>query len=167
VPAAFRDGPTVAPGGGQLPGSRLVPSHGGQVRSVPILAAPPNRRHNRYNYDYYRRQRHSTSRNVDFALQSAEEILPQLGARIRQRRLAQQLSQARLAQMAGVSLGTLRTLECSGASSLESTIRIAQALGLSAQLQTLFEAPAPLSIQQVLEQSQAPVRLRAPPQRRP
>lgn len=57
---------------------------------------------------------------------------------MRAQRLAQGLPQRELAQMAGLSLGALRKLESSGQSSLETLVRVVQALGLADELQDLF-----------------------------
>ncbi|MDP1605071.1 MAG: helix-turn-helix domain-containing protein [Rhodocyclaceae bacterium] len=89
-----------------------------------------------------------------------EEILKELGARLRAERLAQSLTQGALADMAGVSVGTVKTLERCGISSFETVIRIVQALGLTDQLQTLFDIPR-RSIAQ-MEQAEHSRRLRAP-----
>ena len=97
---------------------------------------------------------------MDFNLASSREILQELGARLRAQRLAQGLPQAELAAMAGVSLGTLKSLERSGASSLETLIRVIHALGLTEHLQPLFLLPRQ-SIAQ-MEQTQQAQRLRAP-----
>lgn len=75
---------------------------------------------------------------MSFNLASTAEILRALGSRLRIQRLAQGLPQRELAQMAGLSLGALRKLEGSGQSSLETLIRVTQALGLVDELQDLF-----------------------------
>ena len=76
-----------------------------------------------------------------FNFSSNTEILHGLGARLRAHRLAQELPQAELAAMAGVSLGTIKSLERGGSTSLETFIRVVQALGLTEHLQPLFELP--------------------------
>lgn len=73
-----------------------------------------------------------------FGLALATEILQALGQRIRAQRLAQELPQLELAQMAGLSLGALRKLESSGQSSLETLVRTVYALGLVDELEDLF-----------------------------
>lgn len=73
-----------------------------------------------------------------FILSPPSEILQTLGQRVRAQRLAQELPQHELAQMAGLSLGALRKLESSGQSSLETLVRVVQALGLVAELEDLF-----------------------------
>ena len=75
---------------------------------------------------------------MTFHLSTSAEILRALGVRLREQRLAQSLSQCELAQMAGLSLGALRKLESSGQCSLETLIRVAQALGLQEALDDLF-----------------------------
>jgi transcriptional regulator with XRE-family HTH domain len=97
---------------------------------------------------------------IDFAFATREEILQHLGARLRAQRLAQSLTQAALADMAGVSVGTVKTLERCGISSLETLVRIVQALGLADQLQSLFELQQ-RSIAQ-MEQAAQSRRMRAP-----
>lgn len=97
---------------------------------------------------------------MDFKLASGDEIRQQLGARLRAQRLAQALPQAELAAMAGVSLGTIKALERGAACSLDTFIRVVQALGLIDHLQPLFELPRQ-SIAQ-MEQIQRAQRERAP-----
>lgn len=75
---------------------------------------------------------------MDLGLATIDEILRELGERLRQQRLAQQLSQQDLAQMAGLALGTVKKLEHSGVSSLATVVRVVQALGLANDLQGLF-----------------------------
>lgn len=75
---------------------------------------------------------------MTISLAPFNEILQTLGQRIRAQRLAQGLTQNELAQMAGLSLGALRKLESTGQSSLETLIRVVQALGLVQELEDLF-----------------------------
>ncbi len=97
---------------------------------------------------------------LDFTFASHAEILNELGGRLRAQRLAQGLPQAELAAMAGVSLGTIKSLERSGATSLATLIRVVQALGLIDHLQPLFELPRQ-SIA-AMEKAQQAQRVRAP-----
>ncbi|MGX5659107.1 helix-turn-helix domain-containing protein [Castellaniella ginsengisoli] len=94
-------------------------------------------------------------------LASANEILQALGRRLRTQRLAQGLAQRELAQMAGLSLGALRTLERNGQSSLETLIRVTQALGLVDELTDLFVLKHQ-SIAQMARAESAGQRQRAP-----
>lgn len=75
---------------------------------------------------------------VAFNLSTPAEILQELGVRLREQRLAQSLTQRELAQMAGLSLGALRKLESDGQCSLETLVRVVQALGLLDELDDLF-----------------------------
>jgi transcriptional regulator with XRE-family HTH domain len=75
---------------------------------------------------------------MSFILSSPDEIQGALGARLRRQRLAQNLPQRELAHMAGLSLGALRKLEGSGQCSLETLVRVVQALGLMDGLENLF-----------------------------
>ena len=75
---------------------------------------------------------------MTFMISTTDETLAGLGSRLRAQRLAQNLPQRELAQMAGLSLGALRKLEASGQTSLETLIRAVQALGLTGELENLF-----------------------------
>lgn len=75
---------------------------------------------------------------MTFNLSIPAEVQQELGARLREQRLAQSLTQRELAQMAGLSLGALRKLESDGQCSLETLVRVAQALGLLDELDDLF-----------------------------
>ncbi len=75
---------------------------------------------------------------MNFTLASVDEILQQLGERLRAQRLAQGLPQHELAAMAGLSLGAVRKLENSGQSTLDTLVRVTQALGLVEELHPLF-----------------------------
>lgn len=101
---------------------------------------------------------------MDFTFASAEEIRRALAARLRAQRLSQEIPQSELAQMAGISLGAVKTLERDGASSLETVIRVAQALGLADTLQSLFVLQRQ-SIAQ-MEQAELTQRQRAPRRKR-
>lgn len=97
---------------------------------------------------------------LDFAFFTSDEITAELGLRLKAVRLSQSLSQADLAERAGVSAGTVKALEKTGQSSLASLVRVVQALGLSDQLQALFV----LKVQSIaeMEQAQLAKRQRAP-----
>ncbi len=99
-----------------------------------------------------------------FILALANEILQALGQRMRMQRLAQGLTQRELAQMAGLSLGALRKLESSGQSSLETLVRVVQALGLVGELEDLFVLKRQ-SIAQMEQAETAGQRQRAPRRR--
>jgi transcriptional regulator with XRE-family HTH domain len=98
---------------------------------------------------------------MSLSLAPADEILLVLGQRIRAQRLAQQLPQQELAQMAGLSLGAVRKLENSGQCSVETLVRAVQALGLVDELEGLF-ALKRQSIAQMEAADAAARRQRAP-----
>lgn len=61
-----------------------------------------------------------------------------MGRRLKAARLSQGMLQAELAARAGISRGTVTTLENAGQGSLASLVRVAQTLGLEGDLQLLF-----------------------------
>lgn len=100
------------------------------------------------------------------SLAPPDEILRTLGSRLRTQRLAQELSQRELAQMAGLSLGALRKLERDGQCSLETLIRVVRALGLVSELEALFVLER-RSIAQMERAEATSRRQRAPRRRHP
>ena len=96
-----------------------------------------------------------------FILSTSAEIQLELGRRLKQHRLAQSLSQAELASMAGLSMGAVCNLERRGQCSLETFIRVVQTLGLAHELDSLFEWRN-TSIAQMALAEQATRRQRAP-----
>ena len=105
---------------------------------------------------------------MDFSFADRSEILQELGQRLRLQRLAQELTQQELAGMAGVAPGTIKKLESNDTSSLETVVRVVQALGLTDELQALFVLPSQ-SIAQMEQAAQARQiqRVRAPRRKRP
>lgn len=97
---------------------------------------------------------------LDFAFSTSDEITAELGLRLKAVRLSQSLTQADLAERAGISVGTVKSLERTGQSSVVSLVRVVQALGLTDQLQSLFV----LKVQSIaeMEQAQLAQRQRAP-----
>ena len=95
-------------------------------------------------------------------LATPKEICLELGLRLKAQRLAQPFSQDELAARAGVSTGTVKNLERSGISTLLTLVRIVDALGLTGQLQDLFELKASLSIAEMQKAEKAKKRFRAP-----
>lgn len=98
---------------------------------------------------------------MTFRLSTFIEILHALGVRLREQRLAQSLTQRELAQMAGLSLGALRKLESDGQCSLETLVRVVQALGLLDELDDLFVLKRQ-SIAQMAQVDRVSRRQRAP-----
>ncbi len=98
---------------------------------------------------------------MNFNITTVDEILRQFAHRLRAQRLAQAIAQHDLALMAGLSLGAVRKLETDGQCSLETLIRVAQALGLVGELEPLF-LQNPESIAAMQRAAKLQLRQRAP-----
>ena len=97
---------------------------------------------------------------LSIKLSSAAEISTLLGARARQLRLAQNLTQAELAARAGVSSGAVRKLETNGQTTLATFIKCVQALSAESDLEPVL-ASRLQSIAQMERNQQAVLRKRA------
>jgi transcriptional regulator with XRE-family HTH domain len=98
-------------------------------------------------------------------LSTTTEICALLGARARQLRLVQNLTQAELAARAGVSFNAVRKLETSGQTTLTTFISCVQALGAESDLEPVL-APRLQSIAEMERHEQATQRQRARRSRR-
>lgn len=76
-------------------------------------------------------------------------VLEQLGARLSRNRLERNISQAHLAEEAGLSKNTVERLEAGKSVKLESFVRILRALGQLDLLEQLLPEPLPSPIQRV------------------
>lgn len=103
---------------------------------------------------------------MTFTTATTAEILSALAERLRAQRLAQELAQQELAAMAGLSVGAVRKLERDGQCSLETWVRVVQALGLVDELQPLFDRPA-TSIRELERAARTRHRQRAPRRSQP
>ena len=92
-------------------------------------------------------------------ISSPGEVITQIAARMKQQRIASRLTQEELALNAGVSYGSLRLLETKGKGSFEAVVKVAFALGCEGDLDQLFSAPPPRSIDDVVKKSK-PLRQR-------
>jgi len=92
--------------------------------------------------------------------------IEELGKRLAATRLRQNLSQAELAQAAGVSLRTLARMEAGEASQLENFLRVLLALGLESGLELLVPEPGPGPIAELEARSARTARRRASRARR-
>ena len=86
----------------------------------------------------------------NFMLKSPPEIDKLIAQRIRTIRKRRKISQKRLSEKSGVSLGSVKRFEQSGDISLISLTKIAFALGIEGELEHLFEDVPFLSIEEVL-----------------
>ncbi len=95
-----------------------------------------------------------------FAILPPQTICAELGERIKQSRLRENLTQQQLAHMVGASLSSIRRFEAQGQGTLELLVRVSQALQVVTQLDGLFVPPLP-SIAEMERMAQRPVRQRA------
>ena len=80
---------------------------------------------------------------LSFILMSPQEIAQELAQRIKAKRLEQNLSQEGLSLRSGVSLGSIKRFEQSGAISLKFLIELTIALGCSNDFSDLFVKKQP------------------------
>ena len=92
-----------------------------------------------------------------------EAILDELGARIASRRLELQLTQAELAEQAGIAKRTLERIEAGNSAQLSSLVRILRVLEALPGLEGLIPAAGPRPMDQL--QRKGKVRQRAPGRR--
>lgn len=83
-------------------------------------------------------------------LRSPSEVAESIGARSRALRLARGLTQAALADKAGLGRRTVQRFEQSGTATVEVMVRIAFALGVPDTFDELFPEPPAQSIDEVL-----------------
>ena len=78
---------------------------------------------------------------ISFKLNSPQDIMLDLASRLRDRRIAENLTQKDLASTAGVSYGAVRSFEKSGEGAFETLVKIAFALNAETEFEQLFPAP--------------------------
>ena len=78
---------------------------------------------------------------IDFAVASSDAVIDALFQRIEQLRLSRNISQAALAKEAGVSRSTITRLASGENISVDSFVRVMQALGLADHLEALLPNP--------------------------
>ncbi len=86
----------------------------------------------------------------NFLKKTPVEMQVQIAGRMRAVRRKRKISQEKLSQLSGVSLGSLKRFEQKGEIALLSFIKLATALGLDNELEHLFEDVPPLSIEEVI-----------------
>ena len=87
--------------------------------------------------------------NVHYSIATPEQVTADLGATLARIRLSQNLSQLDLAARAGITEKTLRNLEKGNGASLNTFIRLLQALGLGNHLENLLPDPGIQPVVQV------------------
>ena len=88
--------------------------------------------------------------NVNFLQKTPHNINELLARRIRTIRKGKKISQKRLSEKSGVSLGSIQRFEQIGEISLSSFVRIAIALELGHELEHLFKNPPITSIEDII-----------------
>lgn len=87
-----------------------------------------------------------------FVWETAEELDQKMAQRIRNIRRRRSISQEKLAEMSGVSYGSIKRFETSGQISLISLTKIAIALDLANELRNLFTQAPYKDIQEVINE---------------
>lgn len=85
--------------------------------------------------------------------ETAEELNQKLAERVRNIRRRRSISQQKLADMSGVSYGSIKRFEQTGQISLLSLTRIAMALDIAGELRNLFTEVPYQDIQEVLNEN--------------
>lgn len=86
------------------------------------------------------------------------DLRERLGHRLRDHRLAQNLTQSALAARAAVPVSTLKRFEHTGHVSLDAFVRIVNSLGLSSELESLFPSAPPMTMDQLMAPTQKRLR---------
>lgn len=76
-----------------------------------------------------------------FTLDNAESIAGSIADDFRKRRVEKNISRKSIAELSGVPLATVARFEQKGLISLESLIKLAIALGYTAEIKSLFSTP--------------------------
>jgi len=85
---------------------------------------------------------HISAHKTHMIFHTPSELVELLGSRIRDRRLAANVSQAKLADKAGISRRALAQLEAGGGSTLLTLTSVLKALGLQDELIRLIPVPS-------------------------
>ncbi len=85
--------------------------------------------------------------------ETAEELNQKLAERVRNIRRRRSISQQKLADMSGVSYGSIKRFEQMGQISLLSLTRIAMALDIAGELRNLFTEVPYRDIQEVINEN--------------
>jgi len=96
----------------------------------------------------------------DYKISNPEQIISSMGATLAKIRLSRNLSQGELASMAGISPRTLSRLESGENSSLDTLVRLMQALGLQNHLASLLPDPGIQPVQQFAQKGSTQRRVR-------
>ena len=89
----------------------------------------------------------------EYIWETAEELDKKIADRVRLIRKRRSISQEKLAQISGVSFGSVKRFETSGQISLLSLTRIAMALDMADDLRQLFTEVPYRNIQEVINEN--------------
>ena len=87
---------------------------------------------------------------MDFVWRTSADISLDLADRLKHIRKRKKITQLKLSEISGVSYASLRRFERTGNISLSSLIKIADALGLVNEIDSLFTQPVYSSIDEVI-----------------
>jgi transcriptional regulator with XRE-family HTH domain len=93
---------------------------------------------------------------VDIKLATPDELVHELGSRLRAQRLASRVTQQELALRAGVALGAVKKLESDGNTTLQTFVRVVQALALTSDLEHVLMLKPHTSIAEMERAAMAP-----------
>ncbi len=88
----------------------------------------------------------------EFIWETPEEIDAALAKRLRNVRRRRKISQEKLSDLSGVSLGSIKRFEATGLISLTSLTKLAMALDLADEIRGLFTNAAYRNIQEVINE---------------
>lgn len=93
---------------------------------------------------------------VDIRFATPDELVRELGGRLRSQRLASRITQHELAHRAGIALGAVKKLESGGNATLQTFVRVVQALALTGDLETILMLKPQTSIAEMERAAEAP-----------
>ena len=90
--------------------------------------------------------------NLSLLDKTPAEINSQIAENVKKIRKRRKISQKKLSELSGVSLGSLKRFEQTGEISLISLTKIAFALGLESEMEALFSEAPFLSIEEIMNE---------------
>ena len=88
---------------------------------------------------------------INFEFETPKDISKKIAGNMRSLRQDRKLSMEKLAEVSGVSYGSIRRFESTGEISLSSLLKIAAALGCLDDFTDLFAKRTPQSIQEIID----------------
>lgn len=83
---------------------------------------------------------------LEFQLATSEEIIRELGQRLRAQRMARLMTQEELASRAGVAVGSVKKLEAGQNTTLSTFVRVVMALSLTHDIAGILQLKSTTSI---------------------